>query len=62
MNRLLITADLHQHRKKWDLLVKAVVAKQPDFVLIAGDILPQDGGFDHQRKFFPKLRIPDLLT
>jgi Icc-related predicted phosphoesterase len=60
MKRLLITTDLHQHRKKWDLLVKAAADEQPAFILIAGDILPKDGNFTRQRQFFPRLR--SLLT
>lgn len=60
MKRLLITTDLHQRREKWDLLVKAAADEKPAFLLIAGDILPKDGGFVRQRQFFPRLR--SLLT
>ncbi len=56
MFKLLITTDLHQHPSKWSLLVKAVDAERPDFVLVAGDILPKYDGFGPQRAFFPKLR------
>ena len=56
MNKLLISTDLHQHPAKWKLLVKAVLTEKPDNVLIAGDILPKDGGFSMQRRFFPELR------
>jgi Icc-related predicted phosphoesterase len=56
MRRLLITTDLHQHRAKWDRLVGAAADERPAFILIAGDILPKDGGFTRQRRFFPRLR------
>ena len=60
MHHLLITTDLHQHRMKWERLVSAAAEEKPQFILIAGDILPKDGGFTRQRQFFPALR--DLLT
>jgi Icc-related predicted phosphoesterase len=60
MQHLLITTDLHQHPGKWDLLAKAAADSRPQFVLIAGDILPKDGGFSRQRQFFPYLH--DVLT
>lgn len=60
MRHLLITTDLHQHPSKWNLLAKAATDERPQFVLIAGDILPKDGGFSRQRQFFPYLR--ELLT
>lgn len=56
MTRLLLTTDLHQHPTKWDKLVAAVKAECPDFVLIAGDVLPKYGGIPAQRLFFPRLR------
>lgn len=56
MHRLLVTSDLHQHRTKWAKLVAAALAERPEFVLVAGDILPKDGGFARQRQFFPRLR------
>jgi len=56
MQRILITADLHQRRGKWEALVESAERETPAFILIAGDILPKDGGFAHQREFFPKLR------
>jgi Icc-related predicted phosphoesterase len=56
MHHLLITTDLHQHRAKWEQLTKAATVERPDFILIAGDILPKDGGFTGQRQFFPRLR------
>ena len=56
VNKLLITTDLHQHRAKWERLAKAAAEEKPDFILIAGDILPKDGGFGGQRQFFPRLR------
>lgn len=60
MYHLLITTDLHQHHRKWDLLVGAVDNVRPNFILIAGDILPKYDGFLQQRQFFPRLR--KLLT
>jgi len=56
MARMLITTDLHQHRYKWDKLVETAAELRPDFVLIAGDILPKYGGIPMQRHFFPQLR------
>jgi hypothetical protein len=53
--RFIITSDLHQSIGKWRELVRAVEQEKPRFVLIAGDLLPRDGGFDGQRKFFPVL-------
>jgi len=58
--RFIITADLHQNIAKWRDLARAVEQEKPRFVLIAGDLLPKDGGFDGQRKFFPVLA--DYLT
>lgn len=56
MRRFLITADLHQHPSKWDKLVETTAEQRPDFVLIAGDILPKCGGIPAQKLFFPRLR------
>jgi len=53
--RFIITSDLHQSIGKWRDLVRLVEQDKPRFVLIAGDLLPKDGGFDGQRKFFPVL-------
>jgi Icc-related predicted phosphoesterase len=50
--RLILTSDLHQNIAKWRDLVRVVEETKPRFVLIAGDILPKEGGFDGQRKFF----------
>jgi hypothetical protein len=36
-------------------MVLAVEQEKPRFILIAGDLLPKDGGFNGQRKFFPAL-------
>jgi Icc-related predicted phosphoesterase len=60
VKRLLITSDLHQHARKWDLLVKAAIREQPATVLIAGDLLPKHHGIPGQKRFFPDLRR--LLT
>jgi hypothetical protein len=48
----LITSDLLQGIRKWDLLVRVVEQEKPRFVLVAGDLLPKDGGFEGQRRFF----------
>ena len=56
MQRMLLTTGLHQRRGKWDDLVQAAERERPAFILIAGDILPKDGGFTRQREFFPRLR------
>jgi len=53
--KFIITADLHQNIAKWRELVRVVEQARPRFVLVAGDILPKDGGFNGQRKFFPVL-------
>jgi hypothetical protein len=53
--RFIITSDLHQSIWKWRDLVRVVEQEKPRFVLIAGDLLPRDGGFDGQRKFFQVL-------
>jgi Icc-related predicted phosphoesterase len=54
--KIILTSDLHQMIGKWDDLVKVVELKRPRFVLIAGDLLPKDGGYKAQKEFFPKLR------
>jgi Icc-related predicted phosphoesterase len=54
--RLLITSDLHQMIGKWADLVLAVRSDQPRFVLVAGDLLPQQGEHRAQRSFFKTLR------
>lgn len=53
--KFIITADLHQNIAKWRELVRVVEQTKPRFVLVAGDLLPKDGGFNGQRKFFPVL-------
>jgi Icc-related predicted phosphoesterase len=53
--RIIITSDLHQSIGKWHDLVRVVEQEKPRFVLVAGDLLPKDGGFNGQRKFFPVL-------
>jgi len=53
--KFIITSDLHQHIHKWEQLVRVVEREKPRFVLVAGDLLPKDGGFHGQRKFFPIL-------
>jgi Icc-related predicted phosphoesterase len=56
MHHLLLTTDLHQRRGKWEQLVRTAEDERPAFILIAGDILPKEGGFARQRDFFPQLR------
>jgi Icc-related predicted phosphoesterase len=53
--RFIITNDLHQRIAKWRDLVRVVEREKPRFVLITGDLLPKDGGFEGQRRFFPVL-------
>jgi len=53
--RLIITADLHQSIGKWRDLVGVVERDKPRFVLVAGDLLPKDGGFNGRCEFFPVL-------
>jgi Icc-related predicted phosphoesterase len=51
-----MTTDLHQFRGKWEALIESAEREQPAFILVAGDILPKDGGITRQREFFPQLR------
>ena len=53
--RFIITSDLHQRIGKWRDLVQVVEREQPRFILIAGDLLPKEGGFNGQRRFFRTL-------
>ena len=53
--RFILTSDLHQDIRKWRDLVRVVEQDRPRFVLVAGDLLPKNGGFNGQRKFFPVL-------
>ena len=53
--KMILTSDLHQMIGKWDDLVSLVQLERPRFVLIAGDLLPKDGGHEAQKEFFPKL-------
>lgn len=53
--RIIITSDLHQSIGKWRDLVRVVEQEKPRFVLVAGDLLPKEGGFNGQRTFFPVL-------
>jgi hypothetical protein len=55
--KFIITSDLHQNIAKWRDLVRVVKQTKLRFVLVAGDILPKDGGFNVQRKFFPVLAV-----
>lgn len=52
--KLLITNDLHQCLPKWEQLVRCVEDEHPAFVLVAGDLLPNEG-LGAQAKFFPVL-------
>jgi Icc-related predicted phosphoesterase len=54
--KLLLTSDLHQWIPKWDGLVAAVEVARPRFVLIAGDLLPKEGGVRAQAAFFANMR------
>ncbi len=53
--KFIITSDLHESIGKWRDLMRVVEQEKPRFVLVAGDLLPKDGGFNGQRKFFPVL-------
>ena len=53
--KLLLTSDLHQLISKWLQLERVVRSERPHLVLIAGDLLPKQGGFDAQRQFFAQL-------
>jgi len=54
--KIILTSDLHQLIRKWDDLVEVVELERPRFVLIAGDLLPKDGGHKAQKDFLPKLK------
>jgi len=54
--KMILTSDLHQMIGKWDDLVNLVQLERPRFVLIAGDLLPKDGGHNAQKQFFRTLR------
>src|SRR5437016_4152262 len=54
--KMILTSDLHQMIGKWDDLANMVELERPRFVLIAGDLLPKDGGHGAQKEFFPKLK------
>ena len=56
LTRVLLTSDIHQHIAKWEQLASRVEEEKPNYVLIAGDLLPKTGGFKGQRDFFPRLR------
>jgi Icc-related predicted phosphoesterase len=53
--RLLLTSDLHQWIPKWAALVSACATERPDFVVLAGDLLPK-GDHADQRRFFGPMR------
>lgn len=53
--RFIISSDLHQKIVKWRELVRVVKREQPRFVLIAGDLLPKNDGFNGQKVFFQEL-------
>ena len=54
--KMILASDLHQMIGKWDDLVNLVQLERPRFVLIAGDLLPKDGGHNAQKQFFRTLR------
>lgn len=53
--KLLLTSDLHQYIQKWEDIVEEAIIFQPDYLLIAGDLLPKQE-FPYQRSFFSPLR------
>ncbi len=54
--RIIVTSDLHQLISKWSDFVDVVGRERPRFVLVAGDLLPKEGGHSGQRDFFKKLK------
>jgi hypothetical protein len=46
--KLILTSDLHQWIPKWTDLVGLVRRERPRFVLVAGDLLPKEGGHSRQ--------------
>ena len=54
--RIIVTSDLHQLISKWADFVDVVGRERPRFVLVAGDLLPKEGGHSGQRDFFKKLK------
>ena len=49
--KLMALADIHQMSSKWKVLVKEAIARHPDVVVIAGDLLPKDNGIPAQMEF-----------
>jgi Icc-related predicted phosphoesterase len=54
--KLILTSDLHQWIPKWKDLVALARQEATRFVLVAGDLLPKQGGHAQQRRFFVTLR------
>jgi len=55
MIRLLLTSDLHQWIPKWNQLIDACSGERPDYLGLAGDLLPKTSHMD-QRLFFTQMR------
>ncbi len=49
-------ADIHQAEEKWEQLASLVIKLKPDFVLIAGDLLPKDRGVLNQMSCLPYVK------
>jgi Icc-related predicted phosphoesterase len=53
--KLLALSDIHQMNSKWKSLVDVCKKEKPEVVVIAGDLLPKDGGIPNQLKFLKHL-------
>lgn len=63
--KIITTSDLHQWIPKWKDLIRVCEEIRPDYVLIAGDLLPKESSFGSQMNFLPHmkshaLKIKDL--
>jgi len=54
--KMMALADIHQTEAHWNYLLEAVQQKEPDLVIISGDLLPKDNGILPQVSFTPKLK------
>ena len=54
--KMLGTADLHVHSKKWDNLRSTCEALEPEIVLVAGDLLPKMDGIKGELRFLPSMK------
>jgi uncharacterized protein len=54
--KLITLADIHHSEKNWDRLVEAVLQHKPDFVAIAGDLMPKGSGILGQFEYLPHVK------